>query len=53
MRKLALVFAVAVTFGIVAAPFTQAVAANKKLWEGWMEEVQKAMAGTPAAAKKK
>ncbi|MCC6946723.1 MAG: hypothetical protein IT539_03065 [Bradyrhizobiaceae bacterium] len=49
MRKLALVFAVAVTFGIVATPFVQAVAADKKLWEGWIEEVKKAAEG----AKKK
>jgi hypothetical protein len=51
MRKLALVFAAAITLAIVAGPFTQA-AYSKTLWEGWMEEVQKAMAGTSAAKKK-
>lgn len=44
MRKLALVFAVAVTFGIVAGPFAHAVSA-KTLWEGWVDEMKKAAEG--------
>jgi type IV secretory pathway VirB2 component (pilin) len=52
MRKLALVFAAAIALAIVAGPFTQA-ANSKTLWEGWMEELQKAAKGTTAAPAKK
>jgi hypothetical protein len=52
MRKLALVFAAAAALAIVAGPLTQAVAADKKLWEGWIEELQKAAQGTSMAGKK-
>jgi hypothetical protein len=55
MKKLAFVFAAAALLVLVAGPITQASAQNKKLWEGWIEELQKArsnvtMIGQPAAA---
>lgn len=52
MKKLAIAFAAAAALVLVAAPLTQAVAKDKKLWEGFMEEMQKAASGTTAAKKK-
>jgi hypothetical protein len=53
MKKLGIALAAAAAIVLAAAPMTQAV--SKTLWEGWMEEVQKARTGAtaPAAAKKK
>ena len=50
MKKLGIALAAAAVIVLAAAPVTQAV--SKTLWEGWMEEVQKARAGVmaPAAA---
>jgi hypothetical protein len=51
MKKLAIAFAAAAALVLVAAPLTQAVAKDKKLWEGFMEEMQK-LSGATAAKKK-
>ena len=48
MRKLAIAFAAAAVLVLVAAPVSHA--AGKKLWEGWIEEMQKAHAGIMAKA---
>jgi hypothetical protein len=40
MKKLAIVLAAAAVLFVAAAP--SADAANKKLWEGWMEDMKKA-----------
>jgi hypothetical protein len=53
MKKLAIAFAAAAALVIVAAPLSQAVAKNKTLWQGWVEEVQKAAQGAKAAHAKK
>jgi hypothetical protein len=55
MKKLAFAFAVGALLVLVAGPVTNANAQNKKLWEGWIEELQKArgnvvMVGQPAPA---
>lgn len=52
MKKLAIAFAAAAALVIIAAPLSQANANNKKLWQGWVEEVQKAVSGAKAPAKK-
>lgn len=52
MKKLALAFAAAAALVIVAAPLTQATAANKKLWEGWWDDVKKVQADIAAKSKK-
>jgi cytochrome c oxidase assembly factor CtaG len=45
MKKLAIAFAAAAALTVAAAPLTDALAANKKLWEGWVEEMKKAAEG--------
>jgi hypothetical protein len=52
MKKLAIAFAAAAAFVLFAAPMTQAVAKDKTLWSGLMEELQKAASGTTMAKKK-
>lgn len=52
MKKLAIVFAAAAAFVLLAAPLSQATAQKKKLWEGWVEEVKKAHDNVVARAKK-
>ncbi len=51
MKKLALAFAAAFALVVMAAPLSQAVA-QKKLWEGWLEDVRKLQADIAAKAKK-
>lgn len=58
MKKLGIALAALAVIVLAGAPAAQAQ--SKKLWEGWMEEVQKvrmgvapAPAAAPAAAKKK
>ena len=53
MKKLAIVLAAAAVLFVAAAP--SADAADKKLWEGWMEDVKKLqsdISGKMAAKKK-
>jgi hypothetical protein len=54
MNKLAIVLAAIAALFLAAAPLTSAVAADKKLWEGFMDEMKKAREGAMAkpAAKK-
>jgi hypothetical protein len=55
MKKLAIVLAALAVIGIAMSSAVQAQSAGKTLWQGWMEEVQKAMqpkAPAPAPAKK-
>ena len=55
MKKLAIVLAATAALVLAAAPLTSAVAATKKLWEGWMDDVktlQADIAATSAAKKK-
>ena len=56
MKKLAIVLAALAVIGVAMSPaFVAPVQAqDKKLWQGWMEEVQKARMGAtaPAPAKK-
>jgi hypothetical protein len=57
MKKLAIVLAALAVIGIAMSSTVQAQSAGKTLWQGWMEEVQKATNRTPppppAPAKKK
>lgn len=55
MKKLAIVFAATAALFLAAAPLTSAVAANKTLWQGWMDDVKKLQSDIAAksAAKKK
>lgn len=48
MKKFAIVFAAIAALFLAAAPLTSAVAANKKLSEGFMEEMKKAHEGVMA-----
>lgn len=55
MKKLAIAFAAAAVLVLVAGPIIQANAQEKRLWDGWIEELQKArgnvaMIGQPAPA---
>jgi hypothetical protein len=56
MKKLGIVLAALAVLGLASLPVftTPAKAQNKKAWEGFWEEVQKAMKGgsAPAPAKK-
>jgi hypothetical protein len=55
MKKLAIVLAASAVLFTAAAPLTSAFAANKTLWQGWMEDVKKVHSDMAAkmAAKKK
>jgi hypothetical protein len=53
MKKLAIVLAAAAALTLTAAPLTSAVAADKKLWEGWMEDVKKLQSDIAAKLTKK
>lgn len=52
MKKLALAFVAAFALVAAAAPLSQAYA-QKKLWEGWMEDVKKLQADIAGKMKKK
>ena len=49
MKKLAIVLAALAAIGIAMSTTVMAQSAGKTLWQGWMEEVQKAMQSTAAA----
>jgi hypothetical protein len=53
MKKLAIVLAALAVIGVALSPLVSPVQAqsNKKLWQGFMEELQKV--GQPAAPAKK
>lgn len=53
MKRLAIVFAAAAALMLAAAPLTSAVAADKKLWEGWMQDVKKLQSDISAKLTKK
>ena len=55
MKKLAIVLAALAAIGIAMSTNVMAQSAGKTLWQGWMDEVQKAMQPPPppAPAKKK
>ncbi len=57
MKKFAIVLAALAAIGIAMSTAVMAQSAGKTLWQGWMEEVQKAANRTPppapAPAKKK
>jgi hypothetical protein len=55
MKKLAIVLAALAAIGVAMSTTVMAQSAGKTLWQGWMEEVQKAMQPPPppAPAKKK
>jgi hypothetical protein len=55
MKKFAILLAATAVLFVAAAPLTNAVAKDKKLWEGWMEDVKKVhsdISGKMAAKKK-
>jgi hypothetical protein len=47
MKKLAIVLAALAAIGIAMSTTVMAQSAGKTLWQGWVEEVQKAMNRTP------
>jgi hypothetical protein len=54
MKKLAIVLAALAAIGLAMSTTVMAQSAGKTLWQGWMEEVQKAMAPkAPAPPAKK
>jgi hypothetical protein len=59
MKKLVIVLAAVAAIGVAMSTAVMAQSAGKTLWQGWMEEVQKAAQGAsapapaPAPAKKK
>ena len=50
MKKLGIALAATALIVLAAAPVAQAN--SKKLWDGWIEELQKARSGIVAPAKK-
>jgi hypothetical protein len=50
MKKLAIVLAALAAIGIAMSTTVMAQSAGKTLWQGWMEEVQKAANRTPPPA---
>ena len=55
MKKIAIVLAALAVIGLAMSSTVMAQSAGKTLWQGWMDEVQKAMQPPPppAPAKKK
>jgi hypothetical protein len=51
MKKLAIVLAALAVIGIAMSSTVMAQSAGKTLWQGWMEELQKASQGAAPAKK--